>query len=42
MTILTVTRIAHATTLIDFDGHVILTDPWFCSPPEEKKVSRNQ
>jgi L-ascorbate metabolism protein UlaG (beta-lactamase superfamily) len=29
MSTLTVTRIAHATTLIDFDGHVILTDPWF-------------
>src|SRR5215472_2103933 len=26
---LTITRIAHATTLIDFDGYTILTDPWF-------------
>src|SRR5437588_4691306 len=26
---LTITRIAHATVLIDFDGHAILTDPWF-------------
>jgi L-ascorbate metabolism protein UlaG (beta-lactamase superfamily) len=25
----TVTRIAHSTVLIDFDGHRILTDPWF-------------
>ena len=29
MSQLTITRVAHATTLIDFDGHVILTDPWF-------------
>jgi L-ascorbate metabolism protein UlaG (beta-lactamase superfamily) len=26
---LTITRIAHATTLIDYDGAAILTDPWF-------------
>jgi L-ascorbate metabolism protein UlaG (beta-lactamase superfamily) len=26
---LTVTRIAHATTLIDYDGQTLLTDPWF-------------
>jgi L-ascorbate metabolism protein UlaG (beta-lactamase superfamily) len=26
---LTVTRVAHATVLIDFDGHRVLTDPWF-------------
>lgn len=26
---LTVTRIAHATTLIDYDGQSLLTDPWF-------------
>ena len=26
---LTVTRIAHATTLIDYDGSTLLTDPWF-------------
>jgi hypothetical protein len=25
----TVTRIAHSTVLIDFDGHRVLTDPWF-------------
>jgi L-ascorbate metabolism protein UlaG (beta-lactamase superfamily) len=29
MNTLTITRIAHATVLIDFDGHSILTDPWF-------------
>jgi L-ascorbate metabolism protein UlaG (beta-lactamase superfamily) len=29
MSTLTLTRIAHATVLIDFDGHTILTDPWF-------------
>lgn len=29
MSELTITRIAHATVLIDFDGHAILTDPWF-------------
>jgi L-ascorbate metabolism protein UlaG (beta-lactamase superfamily) len=29
MSSLTITRIAHATTLIDFDGYTILTDPWF-------------
>ena len=26
---LTITRIAHATVLIDFNGQTILTDPWF-------------
>ncbi len=25
----TVTRVAHACVLIDFDGHLVLTDPWF-------------
>ncbi len=29
MSTFTITRIAHATTLIDFDGYSILTDPWF-------------
>ena len=29
-----VTRIAHATVLIDFDGTRILTDPWFTEAPE--------
>lgn len=29
MTTLTITRIAHANVLIDFDGHRVLTDPWF-------------
>lgn len=29
MSEVTITRIAHATTLIDFDGQPILTDPWF-------------
>ncbi len=26
---LTVTRVAHASVLLDFDGDVVLTDPWF-------------
>ncbi len=26
---LAITRVAHATVLLDFDGHVVLTDPWF-------------
>src|SRR5438105_10519208 len=26
---LSVTRVAHATVLVDFDGEVVLTDPWF-------------
>lgn len=26
---LTVTRVAHATVLVDFGGEVVLTDPWF-------------
>ncbi len=30
---LTLTRIAHAFVLLDFDGHVILTDPWFSEKP---------
>jgi L-ascorbate metabolism protein UlaG (beta-lactamase superfamily) len=25
----TVTRVAHATVLVDFDGETVLTDPWF-------------
>ena len=25
----TVTRVAHSCVLLDFDGHRILTDPWF-------------
>ncbi|HEY4385021.1 MAG TPA: MBL fold metallo-hydrolase [Ktedonobacteraceae bacterium] len=29
MSQLTITRIAHSSVLIDFDGHSILTDPWF-------------
>lgn len=29
MTTLTITRIAHSCVLIDFDGHRVLTDPWF-------------
>jgi L-ascorbate metabolism protein UlaG (beta-lactamase superfamily)/quinol monooxygenase YgiN len=29
MKTLTITRIAHASVLIDFDGHRVLTDPWF-------------
>ena len=29
MTKLTITRIAHSTVLIDFDGYRVLTDPWF-------------
>lgn len=29
MTRLTITRIAHASVLIDFDGQCVLTDPWF-------------
>lgn len=29
MTQLTITRIAHSSVLIDFDGHRVLTDPWF-------------
>jgi L-ascorbate metabolism protein UlaG (beta-lactamase superfamily) len=26
---LTITRIAHSSVLVDFDGHRVLTDPWF-------------
>jgi L-ascorbate metabolism protein UlaG (beta-lactamase superfamily) len=29
MSTLTITRIAHSSVLIDFDGHRVLTDPWF-------------
>jgi|SRR5215469_4385330 len=29
MPVVTVTRIAHCTVLVDFDGAKILTDPWF-------------
>jgi L-ascorbate metabolism protein UlaG (beta-lactamase superfamily) len=29
MTQLTITRIAHSSVLIDFDGYRVLTDPWF-------------
>ncbi|HLV97238.1 MAG TPA: MBL fold metallo-hydrolase [Ktedonobacterales bacterium] len=29
MPILTIIRIAHASVLIDVDGHALLTDPWF-------------
>ena len=29
MTILTITRIAHSSVLIDFAGYQVLTDPWF-------------
>jgi len=29
MATLTITRIAHSSVLIDFDGHRVLTDPWF-------------
>ncbi|HEY0780283.1 MAG TPA: MBL fold metallo-hydrolase [Gemmatirosa sp.] len=31
---LTVTRIAHASVLIDFAGKAVLTDPWFTETPE--------
>ena len=33
MTTLTITRIAHASVLIDFDEHRVLTDPWFSEKP---------
>jgi L-ascorbate metabolism protein UlaG (beta-lactamase superfamily) len=33
MTSLTVTRVVHASVLIDFDGAAILTDPWFSQRP---------
>lgn len=29
----TVTRVAHASALLDFDGRVLLTDPWFSEKP---------
>lgn len=31
---LAVTRIAHATVLLDFDGETVLTDPWFTETAE--------
>ena len=33
MATLTITRIAHSSVLIDFDGHRVLTDPWFSEKP---------
>jgi L-ascorbate metabolism protein UlaG (beta-lactamase superfamily) len=30
----TITRIAHASVLVDLDGRRVLTDPWFTSTPE--------
>ena len=30
---LTLTRVAHSTTLLDFNGQSILTDPWFSEKP---------
>ncbi len=30
---LTLTRVAHSTTLLNFDGELILTDPWFSEKP---------
>jgi L-ascorbate metabolism protein UlaG (beta-lactamase superfamily) len=33
MPIATITRVAHACVLLDFDGHRILTDPWFSEKP---------
>src|SRR5919198_1193719 len=33
MTSLTLTRIAHASVLLDFAGSVLLTDPWFSEKP---------
>lgn len=29
----TLTRVAHASVLLDFDGHTILTDPWLSEKP---------
>jgi L-ascorbate metabolism protein UlaG (beta-lactamase superfamily) len=29
----TLTRVAHASVLLDFDGHAILTDPWLSEKP---------
>ncbi|QBD78677.1 MBL fold metallo-hydrolase [Ktedonosporobacter rubrisoli] len=29
MATITITRVAHSSVLIDFDGHQVLTDPWF-------------
>ena len=33
MATVTLTRIAHSSVLLDFDGAVILTDPWFSEKP---------
>ncbi len=33
MALTTLTRVAHACTLLDFDGHTILTDPWLSEKP---------
>lgn len=33
MAMMTVTRVAHACVLLDFDGYRILTDPWFSEKP---------
>jgi L-ascorbate metabolism protein UlaG (beta-lactamase superfamily) len=29
----TLTRVVHAAVLLDFDGHQLLTDPWFSQKP---------
>jgi hypothetical protein len=29
----TLTRVVHAAVLLDFDGHQVLTDPWFSQKP---------
>jgi L-ascorbate metabolism protein UlaG (beta-lactamase superfamily) len=33
MSTTTLTRVAHASVLLDFDGHKILTDPWLSEKP---------
>jgi L-ascorbate metabolism protein UlaG (beta-lactamase superfamily) len=33
MSALKITRIAHACVLLDFNGHYVLTDPWFSQKP---------
>lgn len=33
MALTTVTRVVHASVLLDFDGHTILTDPWLSEKP---------
>ena len=33
MATMTLTRVAHASVLLDFDGHRVLTDPWFSEKP---------